>query len=68
METKLSKRQQIEEAYHNEKYKDDIVSDGYDKYEGLYYKYFWKQAANVKGLNVLDYAGFRGSGHSNLLR
>ncbi len=66
MKTKLSKRQQIEETYHNEKYKDDIVSDGYDKYEGLYYKYFWEQAANVKGLNVLDYGCGNGWGSMKL--
>jgi ubiquinone/menaquinone biosynthesis C-methylase UbiE len=55
MENKLTERQRIEEAYHDNKYKYDDMSDTSAGPERSYYKFFWGLIGDVKNLKVLDF-------------
>ena len=55
MENQLSERQRIEEAYHDNKYKHDDMSDAAVGPEGSYYKFFWELIGDVNNLKVLDF-------------
>jgi ubiquinone/menaquinone biosynthesis C-methylase UbiE len=54
MENQLSERQQAEEQYHDNKYKNDILVTPNMK-EGSAYKFFRQLKGNVKNLKILDY-------------